>query len=106
MSHPVGCTVGLLTGALILAGCRTSPRTAPSGVDRAPHAVVPNPATIEIAAGRDSFLVTPRTAVVVDASASAEVEAVATYAAQLIASRFGATAQRLVAGAVQPDSTI
>jgi len=106
MSHPAGRTARLLTGALILVGCRTSPRTAPSGADRAPYAVIPNPVTIEIAPGRDSFLVTPRTAVVVDANATDEVEAVATYTAQLIASRFGATAQRLAAGAAQPDSTI
>jgi hexosaminidase len=106
MTHPAGRTARLLTGALILAACRTGARTAPSIADRAPYAVVPNPTTIEIAPGRDSFLVTPRTAVVVDANASPEVEAVAAYAAQLIAPRFGATAHRLGAGAPQPDSSI
>ncbi|HEV8214340.1 MAG TPA: beta-N-acetylhexosaminidase [Gemmatimonadaceae bacterium] len=106
MTPPAGRTARLLTGALILAACRTGARTAPSIADRAPYAVVPNPTTIEIAPGRDSFLVTPRTAVVVDANASPEVEAVATYTAQLIAPRFGVMAQRLAAGAPQPDSSV
>jgi len=92
---------------VLVAACRTTPRTGPSAADRPPaYAIVPNPTTIEIAPGRDSFLVTPRTPVVVDADASAEVESVATYAAQLIASRFGATAQRLAPGATPPDSSI
>jgi hexosaminidase len=106
MSHPARRAVSLVTGVALLASCRTSPRTAPTAGPRLPHAIIPNPATIEVAPERDSFLVTPRTAVVVDANASPEVEAVGTYAAQLIASRFGATAQRLAAGASPPDSSI
>ena len=101
--------VSLAVASLLVAACRANPRTSPSGADHGPplpHAIIPIPATIEIAPARDSFLVTPRTAVVVEANASPEVEAVATYAAQLIASRFGATAQRLAAGAPQPDSSI
>src|SRR5690348_2055554 len=87
-----------------VAACRTTPRTGPSSADRPPaYAIVPNPTTIEIAPARDSFLVTPRTAVVIDADASPEVEGVGTYAAQLIASRFGAASQRLAPGAPQPD---
>ncbi|HVX38692.1 MAG TPA: family 20 glycosylhydrolase [Gemmatimonadaceae bacterium] len=70
-----------------------------------PYAVVPNPATIEVSK-KDSFLVTPRTGVFVAADASAEVEAIGTYAANLIASRAGATAQRLAPGATPPDSSI
>ena len=92
---------------LFAAACRTAPRTGPSSADRPPaYAVVPNPTTIEIAGGRDSFLVTPRTTVVVGADASLEVEAIGTYAAQLIASRFGATVQRLAAGVTQSDSSV
>ena len=69
------------------------------------HAVVPIPSTIDVSRA-DSFLVTPRTVVYVDADASAEVEAIGTYAANVIASRAGATAQRLAAGASAPDSSI
>jgi hexosaminidase len=97
----------LAATAASLAACRTNPRTGPAAAEHTPpYAIVPNPATIELGSPRDSFLVTPRTTVVVDANAAPEVEAVATYAAQLIASRFGATAQRLAAGAAQPDSSI
>jgi hexosaminidase len=69
------------------------------------HSVVPNPSTIEVSRA-DSFLVTPRTVVYVDADATLEVEAIGTYAANLIASRTGATAQRLAADASVPDSSI
>jgi hexosaminidase len=54
----------------------------------------------------DSFLVTSRTVVYVDADASAEVEAIGTYTANLTASRAGATVQRLVAGGALPDSSV
>jgi hexosaminidase len=106
MTHRIA-RVSLALALVLAAACRTPSRTAPSSADRPVlYAVVPNPTTIELPVGRDSFLVTPRTTVVVDADASSEVETVGTYAAQLIASRFGAVAQRLGAGATQPDSSI
>jgi len=96
----------LVVAATALAACgRIVPRL-PSPAGRPPaYAVVPNPAAIQVSPP-DSFLVTPRTAVVVDADASAEVEAIGTYAANLVASRAGAAAQRLAPGAAPPDSSI
>lgn len=99
---------------LIAAACHRAPSAAPTttptptpvpSVRPLAHTVVPNPATIEISAP-DSFLVTTRTVVYVEPDASAEVEAIGTYAANVIASRWGATAQRLAAGASVPDSNI
>jgi hexosaminidase len=88
-----------------LAACRSTPVTRPAPSDHAPaYSVVPNPATIEVSR-TDSFLVTSRTIVFVASDASPEVEAIGTYAANLIASRAGATAQRLAAG-TSPDSSI
>ena len=55
---------------------------------------------------RGTFTLTSRTAVVIEASATPEVEAIGTYAADLFASRAGATAQRLASGTAVPDSTI
>lgn len=78
----------------------TPPATRPTA-----HFVVPIPARIEISP-RDSFLVTPRTVVFVDANANDDVMAVGNYAANVIASVFGASAQRLASGATAPDSSI
>jgi hexosaminidase len=69
------------------------------------HSVVPNPATIEVSRA-DSFLVTPRTVVFVEAPANDEVEAIGTYAAELIASTAGARSRRLPPGSALPDSSI
>jgi hexosaminidase len=86
-------------------GACARPSSAPVPAYHPPvQSVVPVPATIDVSQ-RDSFLVTPRTVVYVDANASSEVQAVGDYAAQLIASRFGATSQRLSGGAA-PDSSI
>jgi hexosaminidase len=94
-----------ITG-LLLAGCRRGGVTGPTPVGPAVTvSVVPNPATIDVSRA-DSFLVTPRTIVFVAPDASTEVEAIGTYAANLIASQAGATAQRLAAGAAIPDSSI
>jgi hexosaminidase len=96
----------LIIAALPIAACRTAPVTGPTPVGaRLAYAVVPNPATIEVSR-TDSFLVTPRTVVYVAADASPEVEAIGTYAANLIASQAGVTAQRLATDASGPDSSI
>ena len=92
-------SIAMLAFALAACGRPTTGPTAATGP--LAHAVVPIPATIEISRA-DSFLVTPRTVVFVDADASAEVEAIGTYTANLIASTAGATAQRLAAGARRP----
>jgi hexosaminidase len=100
--------LSLPLAAAALASCRSGtsgPVTIPAAERPAPYAIVPNPASIELSP-TDSFLVTDRTRVLVDANASAEVEAVGTYAAALIASRVGATATRLAPGVGAPDSTI
>jgi hexosaminidase len=95
----------LALAVVALAACRSTPVTRPAPSDHAPaYSVVPNPATIEVSRS-DSFLVTPRTIVFVPVDATPEVEAIGTYAANLIASRAGATAQRLAAG-TNPDSSI
>jgi len=95
----------IATAGVALAACRSTPVTRPAPSDHAPaYSVVPNPATIEVSR-TDSFLVTSRTIVFVASDASPEVEAIGTYAANLIASRAGATAQRLAAG-TSPDSSI
>jgi hexosaminidase len=98
--------VVLACSVLVLGACRHAGVTSPAPVDRPMgHSVVPIPATIDLTPG-DSFLVTPRTAVFVEATASPEVEAVGTYAATLIASTAGAAARRLPAGSAAPDSSI
>ena len=96
----------IAVSVLALAACRRGGITGPvpAGPPLA-HSVVPNPATIDVSRA-DSFLVTPRTIVFVDADATPEVEAIGTYAANLIASHVGAMAQRLPAGAGIPDSSI
>lgn len=89
----------------LFAACR-GPVTGTTPAIAAPaYAVVPNPASISLSR-TDSFLVTPGTGVYVDAGASAEVEAIGTYAANMIASRAGASARRLSAGQLAPDSSI
>jgi hexosaminidase len=96
----------LVVTALTLVGCGRGATTTPTPADQPlDHAVVPIPTTIDISRV-DSFLVTPRTVVYVDASASDEVQAIGTYAADVIASRVGAMAQRLQTGASAPDSSI
>jgi len=82
-----------------------APGPAPAPEQPPPYTIIPAPANVTLVPG-DSFLVTPRTAVYVDTTARAEVEAVGTYAANLIASRAGATARRLAAGVQAPDSSI
>jgi hexosaminidase len=89
-----------------LVACQRATTTTPTPIDQPlDHAVIPIPSTITVTRA-DSFLVTPRTIVYVDANATAEVEAIGTYAANVIASRVGATAQRLAGGAAAPDSSI
>jgi hexosaminidase len=89
------------------AACHRAPTlgVVPAPVPRVAYTIVPAPTSVEISP-RDSFLVTPRTTVYVDAGASPEVEAIGTFAASLIASRAGAVAQRLAAATVAPDSSI
>jgi hexosaminidase len=92
--------------ALALGACQRAATSTPTPVDQPlDHAVIPIPSTIEVTRA-DSFLVTPRTVVYVESGATPEVEAIGTYAADLIASRVGATAQRLAAGSSAPDSSI
>jgi hexosaminidase len=115
-SHPNAVNVCTLVFAMtLLAACRprvttTTPpvppkQTTPPAGRPISHAVIPIPASITISAP-DSFLVTPSTVVFIDANASPEVEAIGNFAANVIASNFGATAQRLGAGAAAPDSGI
>jgi hexosaminidase len=95
-------TVFVLFG-LALAACRPAAPGPTPAAGPLVHAVVPAPATIEISRS-DSFLVTQRTVVYVDPSASQEILDIGTYAANLLASSAGATAQRLSGSA--PDSSI
>src|SRR5215470_11338218 len=105
----------LVLAATLVAACRTrvTTTTPPTPSKQAPppagrpisHAVIPIPASISLSP-TDSFLVTPNTVVFIDANASPEVEAIGNFAANVIASNFGATAQRLAAGATAPDSSI
>jgi hexosaminidase len=94
-----------LTTALGLAACGRAATTPTPAARPLAYAVIPNPSSIEISAP-DSFLVTPRTGVYVDADASAEVAAIGTYAANVIASRSGDTARREMPGVPIPDSSI
>jgi hexosaminidase len=99
-------TRSVLAAALVVAasGCARTPSTTVTPVEPPlAHSVVPAPERIEITPA-DSFLVTPRTAVYVDASAPVEVEAIGSFAANLISSRANAVAQR-AAGSI-PDSSI
>ncbi len=98
----IACTIT----AVALTACGRAPATGPTPIG-APlaHSVVPHPATIDVSRA-DSFLVTPRTVVFVASDATPEVEAIGTYAANLIAAHAGATAQRLAGGGAAPDSSI
>ncbi|HEY4218661.1 MAG TPA: family 20 glycosylhydrolase [Gemmatimonadaceae bacterium] len=104
-NSPARRLVALAVAALSVSACRG--RVAAPVPTSAPlvHAVVPNPASIELSR-TDSFVVMPNTGVYVDAAANPEVEAVGTYAANMIASHAGATAQRLATGQGTPDSSI
>jgi hexosaminidase len=91
--------------AVGVVACR-APVTGPvPAAPRLTYSIVPNPATIDVSRA-DSFLITPRTPVFIDADASADVEAIGTYAANLLASRAGAATQRLQPDAPAPDSSI
>jgi len=95
----------LIAAALIVSACR-----APVGIRPAPavtpmlQTVVPAPSNIQVTP-TDSFLVTPRTVVYIDAGASPGVASVGDYAAGMIASEAGAHAQPLGRPA-PPDSSI
>jgi hexosaminidase len=91
--------------AFALAACHQPSVSAPAPATRSLHSVVPNPATIDVSP-TDSFLVTPRTIVYVDGNADAEVDAIGTFAANLIAPRAGATSQHAPATGTIPDSSI
>jgi hexosaminidase len=90
---------------LPLAACRGRPSTSVAPLDRPVHAVIPAPLTIDVSPA-DSFLVTQRTVVYVDADATPEVDAIGTFAANLLSNRANASAQRLAAGGAAPDSSI
>ena len=96
--------LGLLIVVVGIAGCRqTPPIVAPTPVDQPlAHAVIPIPQTITVSP-TDSFLVTPRTGVYIAPDASAEVQAIADFAANLISNRANTPAQR---SATAPDSSI
>ena len=95
-------SIALIVAAVALAACRQPAVVRPTPANRPPaYAIIPNPTTIEISAP-DSFLVTPRTIVYVDPNATPEVEAIGTYAANLISSVAGATARR----GVPTDSSV
>jgi hexosaminidase len=96
-----------MAGFAAIAGCRAPTSTAvtpkPNGVVH--MAVIPRP-VLDSISDVDSFQVTPRTAVYVDAAAPAEVQAIADYAANMISTVIGTPAQRLQAGSSAPDSSI
>ena len=78
--------------------------TAGPPVPLAGLSIVPAPATVSMSPG--TFTITPRTRVVVGSNAPADIEAVGTYAADLLASTAGAAAYRLRPGETTPDSAI
>ena len=91
--------------AMALSACRGIVSPSPRPTDRARHSVVPAPVTIDVSPP-DSFPITPRTTVYVDAGANAELQAIGDYTANMISLVMGATAQQLTAGSVAPDSSI
>src|SRR5262245_4333065 len=106
----------LLLATTLVAACRprvTTTTTPPSPTKPPPppparpssHAVPPIPAHKALPPP-DSLRATPNTVLFIGATASPEVEPIGNFAANVIASSFGATAQRLVAGASVPDSGI
>jgi hexosaminidase len=99
-----GRRAGALAAAVLASACNRPILTGASPSSVPAPSVIPAPASLSMARG--AFTLTARTAVVIDASATPDVEAIGTYAADLFASRAGATAQRLAAGTGVPDSTI
>jgi hexosaminidase len=96
----------LLPLAIAVAGCRRAPSAAPEPAGAPPaYAVIPNPESITVSS-RDSFLVTPRTTVYIAQDATAEVEAIGAFAANLISNRADTPPERLAAGSAAPDSSI
>ena len=97
----------LVTGIVAAAGCRapTSTAVTPRMNGTVHMPIIPRP-VLDSISDVDSFQVTPRTSVYVDASASAEVQAIADYAANMISTVIGTPAQRLQAGGSAPDSSI
>jgi hexosaminidase len=91
--------------AVAMSACRGPVAPNPRPADGARPSVVPAPVTIDVSPA-DSFSITPRTVVYVDAGASAEVQAIGDYTANMIALVMGATAQQLSAGSTAPDSSI
>ena len=96
----------VVASLVAVSACRRAPTAAPkpAGPPLA-YSIVPNPATIEVSRS-DSFHVTPRTIVFVPGDATPEVQAIGTYAANLISSHAGDTAQRIQPGASAADSSI
>lgn len=93
-----------LAALLVWTAC-TRPSIGPTPSSHLAYSVVPVPMTIDVSP-RDSFLVTPRTIVYVDADATSEVQAIGDYTANLLASRAGASAQRLAPGGSPADSSV
>jgi len=94
-----------IVAALSFSACRSSVSPSPRPVDRARYSVIPVPVTIDVSP-TDSFLLTPRTGVYIDAGATAEVQAIGDYTANMISLVMGATARRITADNVAPDSSI
>jgi hexosaminidase len=94
-----------IAAAAALSACHGVVSAAPHPDNRASHFVVPAPLTIDVSP-TDSFPLTPRTAVYVDAAASPEVQAIGDYTANMISLVIGATARRLPVASPTPDSSI
>ncbi len=100
-----GATIAALVAMTAAASaCRSSVAVTPAADLGLVNAIVPMPATVDLSPV-DSFVITPRVMVYVDGGSSTEVQAIADYAANLLASRAGVTAQRL-SGGPAPDSSI
>ena len=94
--------IALSLAAATITACRHAAPTAPTPVAIS-HAVIPNPASITVST--DSFPITPRTGVYVDADATPEVEAIGAYAANLftLASRRGPAPDSSIALHLEPS---
>src|SRR6478672_1452430 len=90
---------------IALGACRAPTSVAPRPDVRAGMPIVPAPVVADVSP-TDSFSVTPRTTVYVDASSPADVLAIADYAANMISTLIGTPAQRISAGGSAPDSNI
>ncbi len=88
-----------------IAACRAPTAVVPKPDVGVRMSIIPAPVTAEISP-TDSFTVTPRTAVYVDAGAPQEAQSVADYAANMISTVIGTPAQRIPAGGSAPDSNI